>query len=156
LTFSDGGHADLNQGDFPMRRSTLLLVIATAILPQVCVASDVGFQLEMTDTAVVETSRIDLPGVEIKDRVWTTPGIEETSGAPASVNTLAWSGPVQKFRIEPDVSAQNHSYLYVVPQVITVPSAEYSFVDKLWPLTREIFRGQHIELFTFNLGVGPR
>jgi hypothetical protein len=106
-----------------MRISRIALLSLLSLLPQIEIglAADVAYQLELTDNAVVDTPRIDRSSIEIKDRVWTAPGIEEAYGLLETPRTFDFSAK-QRFRIEGRGS--------LPPQWLD---------DAAWPRTRELW-----------------
>jgi hypothetical protein len=107
-----------------MRAGAFVPFVAIAVLPRVGIATDVGFKLDARNFTAIEfeePKREELTGIEIRDRVWAAPGIEEAYGPLEPPRKFDFSAK-QRFRIEGRGS--------LPPQWLD---------DAAWPRTRELW-----------------
>ena len=101
-----------------LRIRTICLIVVNTILPGFAAASDVGYRLEpLSITSINEPIVAQMPSIEIKDRVWAAPGIEELVGDVRYRSAGRWCIP-RRFI--------NDKYALLWPS------------KDLWPRTREI------------------
>jgi hypothetical protein len=109
-----------------MKTQIVTWVFATVCLARVGAASDVGFQLETEKLQTFkESTNSESPNVELLDRVWAAPGVEQ------AYSTLP---PARKFGV------QSKRRL----RIEGMPGDAPEWMDDIaWPRTRELFRGEY-------------
>jgi hypothetical protein len=124
-----------------MRVSGAIATAAVYLLAMRAFASDVDYQLQIATSTTIETpNTIVPPALVIADRVWVTPGVEQSlKGLPPSP-PLDARGP-QKTRIE---AAPRSRWPVSRTEFVADPPAWLD--DAVWPLTRELWSNAEFEL----------
>jgi hypothetical protein len=106
------------------------ILLAMTFSAQRSLATDVAYQLEATKLASIDEPQLAEPmTVEIKDRAWAAPGLEEALGEHAGHCSTGWSVDHQR------------SVVFKVPDPIWTH-------EELWPRTRELWgRGEYYRKF---------
>jgi hypothetical protein len=110
-----------------MRTQIVAWMLTALCVAQVSVASDVGYELETESLkSVQEQSDGETPRIQLQDRVWAAPGVEQAHSKLPPRRTFGFQSE-QRFRIE------------------GMPGDGPEWVDDIaWPRTRELF-GRSIE-----------
>lgn len=112
--------------------ANVLLMIAFALANQRAIATDVGYQLDAKPLAAAEESNVEEPfAIEFKERVWSVPGIEQTSKDLLPPKKFDFKAPKQFYLEAADACRTNTSYL--------ISGGPEWLDDVAWPLTRELY-----------------
>jgi hypothetical protein len=136
-----------------MRTLILGLALNAIAAVPICRAEDTNYQFEITSDSELEEPTLSEPfSIAVKDRVWTTKGIEESFKRANVTGTFKADRARRLFRIEP--GREDHCCTGMTTHRIVIETPHF-VDDEFWPRTKDLLEMHRTRVARSDPGIPP-